>query len=158
MRIFGYKISPIFLALLVGLLIAYVIFQIKKGIPNKITGILESAGFSKPMARWWVVVSALETGIWTSNLFKNYNNLFGMMQPVRRPTTSIGSSPSGFASFSSQTKSVEDLVKYLEWFNYPKSFGSMFEMVKFMKNKGYFTISSNAYNDRLIKIQNKLEV
>jgi len=105
---------------------------------NLIAKILGEKGYSSEMIHNWVAVSAHETGRWTSNLFRNANNLFGMKQPLKRYSLSTGPTSSGFATFSSQSDSVLDLVAYMEEFNYPKSFDTLFDQITFMKSKGYF--------------------
>jgi uncharacterized FlgJ-related protein len=57
----------------------------------------------------------LETGHFTSSLFKNANNLFGMKLPYKRETLAIGKEKRGFAVFDSWTTSVND---YLLWQDY----------------------------------------
>lgn len=105
-----------------------------------IQSILTQNGYSDRMARWWTAVSNLETAAWTSKLFKDYNNLFGMKQPLTRFSYSRGPSlsPAGYATFDSQADSVRDLVAYMKEFNYPKDFSSIDDQVAFMKSKGYF--------------------
>jgi uncharacterized FlgJ-related protein len=92
------------------------------------------------MATWWVAVSNLETGRWTSTLFKKYNNLFGMKQPLIRFTNSLGASvtPPGYATFANVDDSVEDLVLYMVQNLYPLDFNSIDEMIAFMAKKKYF--------------------
>lgn len=54
----------------------------------------------------------LESGYFTSQLFKTTNNLFGMKYPKIRKNFAIGKSKSGYAVYSHWTKSVDD---YIEW-------------------------------------------
>jgi flagellum-specific peptidoglycan hydrolase FlgJ len=57
----------------------------------------------------------LETGHFTSKLFKDANNLFGMKMPNRRETLAIGQRKNGYAIFTNWTSSVND---YLLWQEY----------------------------------------
>lgn len=50
----------------------------------------------------------LESRNGNSNLFVNHNNAFGMMYPLQRPTTAIGSTSSGYAKYSTVRESVID--------------------------------------------------
>lgn len=58
----------------------------------------------------------LETGHLTSDLYKNYNNLFGMKYPTQRLTTAIPTS-NGYAAYNSIESSIYDRLlwefKYL---------------------------------------------
>lgn len=105
-----------------------------------IQSVLTGAGYSDRVANWWTAVSNLETGSWTSRLYKDYNNLFGMKQPLSRFSYSLGASksPPGYATFSSNADSVRDLIAYMNEFNYPKDFSSIDDLVAYMKSKKYF--------------------
>ena len=50
----------------------------------------------------------LESGNFQSNLFKKYNNMFGMKHPYKRPTLAIGKTESGYAIFNSWEDSIID--------------------------------------------------
>lgn len=56
----------------------------------------------------------LETGVFTSLVFYENNNLFGMKQPRVRRTTATGSNR-GHATYDSWVDSVDD---YILWYNY----------------------------------------
>lgn len=58
--------------------------------------------------------AVIETGNFTSSLFRNANNLFGMKLPKKRETLAIGEKR-GFAVFENWTHSVND---YLLWQEY----------------------------------------
>ena len=59
--------------------------------------------------------AVLETGHFTSKLFQQGNNLFGMKVPSKRETLSIGKRKGGYAIFDSWESSVND---YLLWQDY----------------------------------------
>lgn len=132
---------------LVGLLILLLLFLRGKSSSamgsspqGTIQSLLTTAGYSDRVAHWWTAVSNLETGAWTSKLYKSFHNLFGMKQPKTRFSYSLGEtlSPKGYASFSSDADSVRDLIAYMDEFNYPKDFNSIDDLVAFMKSKKYF--------------------
>lgn len=104
-----------------------------------------AAGYGRTMARGWATVSRVETADYSSNLYKTYNNMFGMKQPQVRKTLSTGATPSGFASFNSRESSIDDLILYLQYFNYPKDFVTLSSQIKYMKSKGYFEEGMNSY-------------
>lgn len=58
------------------------------------------------------VQAQLESGHFTSDLFLETNNMFGMMKPSQRPTLAIGKTPSGFAIYRSWEDSVIDYALY----------------------------------------------
>lgn len=109
------------------------------GTPQQaITQALREAGYSDRAIKFWIAVSNFETAKWTSNLCIKYNNLFGMKQPMKRFTLSIGPTPNGFASFDNWLDSAKDLTEYMKVFDYPKDFDTLLDQVSFMKSKGYF--------------------
>jgi len=57
----------------------------------------------------------LETGAFTSNIFKESHNLFGMKHPKVRPTTSLGTNR-GHAKYAHWSCSVKDYILWLDYF------------------------------------------
>jgi hypothetical protein len=57
-----------------------------------------------------------ETANWTSSLWLNHKNAFGMKQPVKRKTSSNGPTATGFASFGSLYDAIHDYFLRLENF------------------------------------------
>lgn len=108
-------------------------------------------------AKYWKIVSAMETAGWSSDLYLKSNNLFGMKMPQVRDTTASGETASGFARFDSPKDSVRDLVLYLKEFNYPTQFASLRQLVDFMGTKGYYgTESSDSYYNKCVAWADKL--
>lgn len=62
----------------------------------------------------------VETGNFTSRIFREYNNLFGMRHPSVRPTTSLGRKPGedelGQAYYSSRFSSIYDYFLRQKYF------------------------------------------
>ena len=135
----------------IGLLIALIVSLIKgssspKKIANQIKVALERAGFSSDMVTYWIAISKFETANYTSSLFRNARNLFGMAYPTIGIDYGYIQSSEGLKSkYETTQQSVDDLVEYLIGFNYPKTLGSINELVKFMKSKGYFTANEQTY-------------
>lgn len=133
-----------------AMLLFYMVFRrnLISGNPKqRITSLLKKAGYSDNVAKWWAAVSAFETADWTSDLFKESNNLFGMKQPNKRATTSAGPTKSGFASFRSIEDSIQDLLLYLDDFNYPKDTTGLLAFIGEMKDNGYFEERFDTYYD-----------
>ena len=59
-----------------------------------------------------LIQARIESGNFTSNLFLEYNNMFGMKMPYKRPTMAIGKTSSGFAIYDSWKDSVIDYALY----------------------------------------------
>lgn len=59
--------------------------------------------------------AVLESGAFTSKLFKTANNLFGMRVPTKRETSSVGKTQSGYSKYTDWNLSVYD---YFLWQDY----------------------------------------
>jgi hypothetical protein len=169
--------------LLVGLLTALGIYLIFR----KITGttktkapenILNSfdAVFGKSQYPYvkdnWLAVSKMETAAWTSNLFVNAFNLWGMKLPKKRITTAesqaygtagrnnlisytfaeakVGKdaelNPSfGWAKYPSLTDAVQDIILWMDYTKFPKGRLSLQDHIAEMKKRGYFEESTDYY-------------
>ena len=57
--------------------------------------------------------AVLESGGFTSRVTKENNNIFGMMRPTKRPTTSVGVSH-GYSVYESWRESIEDYRLFQE--------------------------------------------
>lgn len=73
----------------------------------------------KPLEKLILAQASHETGKFTSKFFLNNKNLFGMGQPMIRPTKSIGKSGNHegqcMAVFKSYADSIDDLLLWLEY-------------------------------------------
>lgn len=65
--------------------------------------------------------SALETGNWTSRLFLERSNAFGMRMPRQRRTNAIGETPEGFAVYANPADSVADYFSRQRAFGIPNT-------------------------------------
>jgi len=92
-----------------------------------------------------------ETGIFTSPLFLQDNNAFGMNFPRVRSTTAVSITPNGFAHYDSVEDSIEDLGLYFKAREYPSSFVSVVEYVNYLKGKGYFEAPLKTYSNAVSK-------
>lgn len=104
-------------------------------------------GYPERVIRNWTAISAHETAGWTSRVFQDANNLFGMLLP-RGTTTAVGELPYGEhqAIFRSVEDSAKDIRLYMEQrFRYPMDFASLADQVAYMKSKGYFVDSVSNY-------------
>ncbi len=75
----------------------------------------------------------LETGHFSSRLFKENNNLFGMKHPHVRPTTSLGTKR-GHAYYDTWVDSIND---YILWYNYMTRDKQYTDYLAFLYSLGY---------------------
>jgi len=73
-------------------------------------------------------------------------NMFGMRQPMQRPTLSLGEKGS-YASFASLEDSAQDQGMYFKYVSAPETFTTVDDFVKFLKSKSY-------YEDSVINYKN----
>ncbi len=102
-----------------------------------------------------------ETGYFTSNVFKNNKNYFGMRQPSVRDTTSLGDK-GGYASFATLPDSVTDYVLWWRYKDQPPQYeianlDSVKDFVKKLKAKGYYEDSVINYQNGVNKALNTLK-
>jgi len=95
-------------------------------------------------AKFWVAVSAHETGGWTSAIFRENNNLFGMRLPSGN-TLAIGANR-GHAVFRSLEDSAKDLLMYFDRLKWTRlNYETPADLVAAMKAKRYFEADETAY-------------
>ena len=82
------------------------------------------AGFQGELAKYIFSQAAFETGNFTSDIFRENNNLFGMKLPVIRQTTAIGVNR-GHAIFKDITDSIKDFALYHKARGIAPSFSSI---------------------------------
>lgn len=100
-------------------------------------------------------VAMHETGNFSSSVFANNNNLFGMRHPKERETLSKGD-VIGYAKFDSLQDSVKDLRLWFEYNKLDHSYLKLSDLITTMKSKGYFEASYTKYLSAVQKHYNKL--
>lgn len=93
-----------------------------------------------------------ETGNFTSNLFKQANNAFGMKVPSIRNWLGNGSITLGnetFSTYKDVSTSGRDMLEYLRNMGYKTSYTPQ-QYVFALKSKGYFTDSYTNYLNGLM--------
>ena len=101
---------------------------IRKNLPESV---------SDDVAKMITAQAMHETGIFTSRLYQEQNNMFGMKHPEIRETLSI-ERRNGFATFGSLDDSVKDMLLYYAEFKLKPNWKEVHTFVKEIKNKGYF--------------------
>lgn len=149
------KIGLFALALIAMLLLA-IRAMAKRVSSNNVSAIAQAAieramyraGYSSQMIKWWTAISAFETTYWTSPIFRRANNLWGMTLASRN-TTAIGileDAPEKQAVYPSLDASAEDIVLFMRkrW-RYPDNFVTLADLIRYMKQRNYFTSSEVKY-------------
>ena len=80
--------------------------------------------------------AVLESGQFTSKLFKSANNLFGMKIPTKRESSAIGQTKSGYSKYDDWNFSVYD---YFLWQDY------MFKKKSDLTKKEYLALLGKVY-------------
>jgi len=100
--------------------------------------------FNYLTARYIFAQAAHETGNFTSDIFKNNNNLFGMKLPRVRNTTAIGERK-GHAIYRSTIDSIKDFKIYFKASKLMQTFTSPGAYVKALKERKYFEADEKEY-------------
>lgn len=130
-----------------GLSIALVVFLYYKIVkPKTMKAIFESTFLGKyDKLRPLLFAQAVhETGNFTSRAFKEQNNMFGMKVPFRRPFIGEKSQSSMYASYTNPKQSLEDLIIYLNFVNFPNNIETPEEFARELKIRSYF--EDNVFN------------
>ena len=131
-----------YLWFLIGLVIAFLGFRtLKKSNPKQtITKILARSKY-KAYTCWIIQQSALETGYWSSKIFNDFNNGFGMGVPGIRESLRVGdylaTYGENFSTYKNFEDSVKDYVIWAEYFRMPTNFNRPEQFVTFLESKGY---------------------
>lgn len=113
-------------------------------ITETIYSLLLAQGFSPELAKFIVAQSAFETGNYSSPIFHENNNLFGMKEPKQRKTTAIGTNRS-HAVYTSISDSVIDYRNYWDYFKMPSDFQTIDLFCEALKKKKYFESGLDHY-------------
>lgn len=98
-----------------------------------------------------VAQAKLESGNFTSNVYRTDNNMFGMK--VGSSGTPGLKSPEGdhYEHYPHDAASLMDFLSWLEKKNFPLTVSSSDEYAIELRNRGYFTASLSLYQDGLKK-------
>lgn len=142
---------------LVGLVVAVLVWLKVRNSPTAtIKREFRKAGIPDQDTLYWIAIAKHETAGFTSRVYKDAHNLFGMTKPSQgaydkgwtTATTEVLPYGEHQVIFKSIADSARDQALYLtKRFNYPKNFASLLDLVSYMKSRGYFTDTlSNYYN------------
>lgn len=133
-------------------------YLIDKELAEYLIQYLSDAGYDPAMAKMIVAQSRHETGNYTSKLFQDWNNPWGMMHPLKRTTASAGANPSGFATYENLDDAARDYVYYLQALGYNQSYPDVRAFVSELKKKGYFEDNLTTYMSSVNSIYKSLKI
>lgn len=97
----------------------------------------------------------VESANYTSKLFREYNNAFGMGCVRQRKTTQVGCTDPVFDGGQSKgiyrnvNESIKDQLLWLRARKFPLSVGSLSDFAYMMRKKGFYTTSQENYEKAL---------
>jgi uncharacterized FlgJ-related protein len=115
-----------------------------------ILSLLKNAGFTPEMSRMIFAQAAHETGNFTSDIFKENNNLFGMKLARVRKTTAIGENR-GHAVYKSVEDCIADYWLYNRALNYMAEYSSVASFIRALVLKKYFEAKPEEYQTAVEK-------
>lgn len=147
-----------YLWFLIGLVIVSLGFRtLKRSSPRQTIKKVLSKSKYKAYTCWITQQSVLETGNFSSKIFKEFNNGFGMGVPRIRKSLRIGnylaSNGENFSTYKNFEDSVSDYLLYAEYFKMPTNFNRPEQFVDFLVSKGYAT--DPAYRSKVLSLIKK---
>lgn len=114
----------------------------------KVFELLKAEGFKEGTAKFITAQAAHETGNFTSKIFKQNNNLFGMKLPKKRKTTATGEKY-GHATYESIQDSVKDYSLYYKNMGYMAIYPTIDTFIKALVKRNYFEALETEYKNGL---------
>lgn len=111
---------------------------------KEIFSYLIELGFKVNQSKFIVSQAAHETANFTSDIFLNNNNLFGMKLAKIRETTAIGEKKY-HAVYKTYFESIKDYKIYFEYNGYLQSYSTVDTFIKALKTKKYFEADEEKY-------------
>lgn len=101
-----------------------------------------------------------ESGNYSNRLTRDYNNIFSMGFPSKRPARNIGSSkaktnnplePANWSVYNSFDQALEDLLLWFDYTKFPTNISDPLTFANALKMRGYYTDSLTNYYQGLIR-------
>jgi uncharacterized FlgJ-related protein len=129
-----------------------------KSSPNKfardhVLPLIDYTGFHDEMGKILLAQAAFETGNFTSEIFKDNNNMFGMKLPKQRKTTAIGEKH-GHATYNSIEENIEDMRLYFNAKKISPTFNTVDSYINKIREKNYFESDPDEYKAGVIYYYN----
>jgi len=129
---------PVFLIILIFRKTAKVTV---KNVPSSFQNAIQQA-FNQTkynhLMNYWLAVSKMETGGFTSSLFLRFNNPWGMKFPRQRVNTVSGQTGEGWATYSHIDNAARDIILWMDAKRFRTDVKSLEAFVTEMKANGYF--------------------
>ena len=116
-----------------------------------VASVLQENQVPVPLSALILSQAKLESGHFTSNVFINANNPFGM-RPARVRRHRACGQYNGYAAYESLAHAVEDYLLWMETVCIPLHIDSPESFVRFLLSKGYFEADETAYLRQLRQI------
>lgn len=147
--------KPLTYFLIGGLLalVAYLVYLWRNQPEKVIRREFNRAGVSPRLTELWIAVAKHETAGFTSRVFQEGKNMFGM-KPPKGETLAIGKLPygEGQAIFRSLKDSARDQVLYFtKRFRYPTDIKTPEQLIDNMARRGYFEQDPRQYLEGVIR-------
>ena len=98
----------------------------------------ENTNLSVRSSHWIAAKAAHETGRFSSAIFRENRNMFGMKQPAKRQTLATGTAR-GHATFRTYHENILDYIYYLREFrNNPDDHGTLLSWLTRLKDDAYY--------------------
>lgn len=110
----------------------------------KVFTTLVALGFTTQQASFITAQAGHETGGFTSVIFKENNNCFGMKFPSIRKTFATGTQY-GHATFASLTDCIKDFLLYYKFVKLLDTYSGIDTYIKALKERNYFEADLNQY-------------
>jgi flagellum-specific peptidoglycan hydrolase FlgJ len=141
------------LSLVIGLLIIlFLTSQLKAGMGLKSKGLIWLSKY-RALLPYIEAQAKHETGNFTSAVYRNNNNMFGMKNgSIMSAWEMVGTvAPDGgtYAKYACDLDSVKDLLQWFEWKKFPVSVASVEQYASELKSRGYYGDSLANYTNGL---------
>jgi hypothetical protein len=144
--------QPKYLALLATLLTVLVLFIVSISRPRGAKAIkraFQATEYEK-ITPLLIAQSRHETANFTSNVYKNAHNLFGMCIPTRRNSTRKGEYNS-YSKYKSDLDSAKDMLIYLRYTAFPTENMDAYDFALNLKDRNYYEDSFGNYFSAIVK-------
>lgn len=147
------RLAVISMGLLTSFIAAWMIGRHLKSLQSptdKIKAIIKASKYCQ-LANFVVLHSKGETANYTSRLFRQQNNLFGMKNAKERPQLGYKINNTDFRYYPSQEQSIQDLIMYFDYVKFPVFCASIEDYVRQLKKRNYFEETYSYYLENVLK-------
>ena len=109
-----------------------------------VASVLEKYQVPDPLTALILSQAKLESGHFTSSVYRNSNNPFGMRPAKVRKHKACGQY-NGYAAYETLAHAVEDYLLWMEAMCLPLHLSDPESFVRFLQSKGYFEAAPSAY-------------